>query len=56
MATMEKIFCKDCGFVTYALVEYRAITLACKHESECKGHQVAIASVPFNLLKYEEKA
>lgn len=56
MATMEKIFCKDCEFEAYSLTEWHAITLACRHESKCKGHVVAIATVPFNLMKYEEKA
>jgi len=51
---MNKIEC-HCGYIAYTLTDFRAVSLACKHEFNNKEHKCSITLVPLNLDTFERK-
>ncbi len=49
MPTMEKIECTECGYTAYCLLNYRAISIAAKHETLTgyDVHKCSITEVPY---------
>jgi len=49
MPTMQKIECTACNYQAYTLTDYRAISIAAKHETLTgyDVHKCSISAVPF---------